>query len=211
MSLKSDQIFKRLKREYPDAKTELNYSSAWELLVATILSAQCTDLKVNEVTARLFKEFKTPGDFVKNKAAKLETVIKPTGFFRQKAKSLRGTAQAVLDHHGGEVPTTIEELTKLPGVGRKTANVVLGNAFGIPGLPVDTHVSRVSQRLGLTKNTDPVKIECDLCKLLPSRHWTLFSHLLIFHGRRVCKARKPLCENCTVADRCRHYAQEGAP
>ena len=201
-------IFKKLKKAYPDAKIELNFKNALELLVATVLSAQCTDVRVNEVTKELFKTFKCPSDYLKGSVTTLENQIKSTGFFRQKAKSIRGAMRAIIDNHDGKVPASMDALVKLPGVGRKTANVILGNAFNIPGLPVDTHVIRLSNRLGLSNNTDPVKIEEDLCKLIPKRYWTLFSHILIFHGRYCCKARNPNCLCCSVREYCRFYTQQ---
>src|SRR5690606_7743903 len=158
------------------------------------------DIRVNQVTAVLFKKFKKPEDYAKKSQAELEEIIRPTGFFRQKAKSIRGAVKIILEKHQGEVPQTMEELTKLPGVGRKTANVILGNAFGIPGMPVDTHVTRIANRLGLTKESDAVKIETDLTKLIAKKDWTQFSHTLIFHGRRICKARSPQCEKCNVKE-----------
>jgi endonuclease-3 len=204
---KARSIFRKLKREYPDAGIELSFTTPLELLIATILSAQCTDIKVNEVTAELFKRFSKPQDYTKRSTAELERIIKPTGFFRQKAKSIKATVKTILDSHNGEVPQTMDELIELPGVGRKTANVILGNAFNIPGLPVDTHVKRISNRLGLTKESDPVKIEFDLNQLIPEAEWTLFSHTLIHHGRKVCKARKPLCDKCPVTKWCDYFEQ----
>ena len=187
-------VIRRLKKTYPDARTELDHHSAWELLVATILSAQSTDRGVNLVTPVLFARYPTPAALAEANPEDVETIIKTTGFFRQKTKSIVGAAKAIAERHGGEVPRTMDELTALPGVGRKTANVVLGNAFGInEGIVVDTHVLRLSKRLGLTKNTDPVKVEQDLLPIVPRKTWAVFSHLLIFHGRRVCFARKPDC------------------
>lgn len=191
-----------LEKHYPDARIELNYSNPIELLIATILSAQCTDVRVNEVTKSLFKEFTTPEHYVSCKISKLEKLIHPTGFFHQKAKSIRGAIQAIIDNFGGNVPQTMEELTTLPGVGRKTANVILANAYNVPSIPVDTHVIRLSNRLGLTTNQDPVKIEFDLQALFPKKKWSTTSHTLIFHGRRICKARKPDCEQCPVKKLC---------
>jgi endonuclease III len=207
LTVRADEVFKKLKKMYPEARTELRFSSPWELLVATILSAQCTDLRVNDVTSRLFQVYKTPRDYTVGPITKLEQIIRPTGFFRQKAKNLRGAARGLLEKHDGRVPASIEDLTALPGVGRKTANVILGNAFGIPGLPVDTHVSRLARRIGFTCHTDPVKIEADLCELVLRKRWTLFSHLLIFHGRSVCKARKPACDNCQINTHCSYYKE----
>jgi endonuclease III len=204
---KARAIFKKLKQAHPDAHIELVYKTPLELMIATILSAQCTDIRVNQVTAVLFKKFKKPEDYVKKSQAELEEIIRPTGFFRQKAKSIRGAVKIILDKHQGEVPQTMEELTKLPGVGRKTANVILGNAFGIPGMPVDTHVTRIANRLGLTKESDAVKIETDLTKLIAKKDWTQFSHTLIFHGRRICKARSPQCEKCNVKEFCNYFEE----
>lgn len=194
-----------LKRAYPDASCELNFSSPVELLVATILSAQCTDVRVNIVTKTLFKKFRRPEDYVSKKSSELENIIRSTGFFRQKAKSIRGAMERIVSVHKGKVPNRMEELVALPGVGRKTANVILGNAFDLPGLPVDTHVIRISNRLGLTKNSDPVKIERDLTALLAPKNWCHFSHVLIFHGRRTCKARNPACDKCVITAYCNYY------
>ncbi len=196
-------VVKRLRKAYPEAKTELAFQSAFELLVATILSAQTTDVRVNMVTPTLFATYPTAAALAAAKREELEAIIRSTGFFRNKAKSLIGMATAIVDRFGGAVPRTMAELVTLPGVGRKTANVVLGNAFDTnEGIVVDTHVTRLSQRLGLTKHTDPVKIELDLMPLVPRRDWALFSHLLIFHGRRVCFARSPRCEACVLDDIC---------
>ena len=199
----TSEVISRLKAEYPDARTELDWANPLELLVATILSAQTTDVRVNEVTKTLFEKYRTAADYAGADPNELEQDIRPTGFYRNKARSLRGMAQALVEEHGGEVPRTMPELVALPGVGRKTANVVLGNAFGIDeGVVVDTHVRRVSGRLGLTGKQDPEKIEQDLMRVVPREDWTVFSHLLIFHGRRVCKARKPDCPNCVLDDIC---------
>ena len=196
-------VIRRLKKAYPDAKTELDYRSAWELLVATILSAQSTDKGVNLATPALFARYPTPAALADANPDDVEVLIKSTGFFRNKTKSIMGAARAITERHAGEVPHTMEELTALPGVGRKTANVVLGNAFDVNvGIVVDTHVLRLSKRLGLTGNTDAVKVEQDLMPIVPRKTWTLFSHLLIFHGRRVCFARKPACGECVLADVC---------
>jgi endonuclease-3 len=192
-----------LKAEYPDARTELVWSNSLELLVATILSAQTTDVQVNRVTENLFSKYRTAEDYADSSLDELEENIRPTGFYRNKARSLRGMARALVEENGGEVPRTMSELVALPGVGRKTANVVLGNAFGInEGIVVDTHVRRVSDRLGLTEGSDPAKIEQELMRLVPEGDWTIFSHLLILHGRRTCKARKPDCPNCILNDIC---------
>jgi len=195
-------IARALARAYPDAWCALSYRTPWELVVATILSAQCTDAMVNQVTPALFAELPTPKALAAAPAERVETLIKRTGFFRQKTKALQATARAVVEQHGGEVPRTMEELYALPGIGRKTANVVLGTAFGEPAIFVDTHVRRLSQRLGLTKEEDPVKIERDLMKIVPREDWGRFPHLLIWHGRRVCHARNPRCEICVINDLC---------
>ena len=197
------EVTARLKAEYPDARTELDWSNPLELLVATILSAQTTDVQVNRVTESLFSKYRTAEDYADSTPDELEEDIRPTGFYRNKARSLRGMASALVEEHGGEVPRTMSELVALPGVGRKTANVVLGNAFGVnEGIVVDTHVRRVSGRLGLTESQDPVKIEQDLMEVVPEEDRTIFSHLLILHGRRTCKARKPDCPNCILNDIC---------
>ena len=196
------EIFRILKTTYPDVKTALRHQNPLQLLIATILSAQCTDVRVNEVTTELFKRLKTAQDFVEIPMEELEALIRPTGFFKNKAKSIKGCCAAIVEKHGGKVPNRLEDLVKLPGVGRKTANVVLGSAFGIPGIVVDTHVKRVSQRLGLTEHADPVKIEMDLMKIVPRDLWTEFSLQLIFHGRKVCKARKPECPLCPLNKVC---------
>ncbi|MGB3633063.1 MAG: endonuclease III [Rubrobacteraceae bacterium] len=197
------EVIPRLKREYPDAATELNWSSPLELLVATILSAQTTDVRVNQVTENLFERYRVAEDYAKVDAEELEEDIRPTGFYRNKARSLQGMARALILDHDGQVPQTMPELIALPGVGRKTANVVLGNAFGVnEGVVVDTHVRRLSNRLGLSAKKDPEKIERDLLELVSEEDRTLFSHLLIFHGRRVCKSRKPDCPNCILNDIC---------
>ena len=200
---RTEEIIRRLHIEHPDAHCALDHRNAYELLVATILSAQCTDERVNQVTPALFAKHPDARSLAAEEQETLELLIKPTGFFRNKAKSLLGMARAVVERHGGEVPKTMDELRDLPGVGRKTANVVLGNAFGIDeGVVVDTHVRRLSQRLGLTKHDDPEKIEQDLMELVPREEWTDFSHLLIFHGRRVCHARKPKHDQCAICELC---------
>jgi endonuclease III len=197
------EVVARLKAEFPDARTELDWKNPLELLVATMLSAQTTDVQVNRVTQSLFAKYRTAEDYAHADPSELEEDVRPTGFYRNKARSLRNMADALVEEHGGEVPSTMQELVALPGVGRKTANVVLGNAFGVDeGIVVDTHVRRVSGRLGLTENKDPVKIEQDLMKVVPEEDWTVFSHLLILHGRRTCKARKPDCPNCVLNDIC---------
>lgn len=197
------EILSRLKKEYPDAHCELDFENPLQLLIATILSAQCTDKRVNMVTPELFRTFPDAESLSIADTEQLENLIKSTGFFRNKTKSLLGMSAAVVERHNGQVPSTMEELVQLPGVGRKTANVVLGNAFSIDeGVVVDTHVGRLSIRLGFTNETDPVKVEQVLMSLIPRDDWTLISHLLIFHGRRVCIARLPRCESCVLADVC---------
>ena len=196
-------ITTRLKREFPDAKCALDHTSPLELLVATILSAQCTDARVNMVTPVLFAKSRSAADYAAADPAVFEREIQSTGFFRNKTKSILGMARALEEHHGGQVPDTMEALVALPGVGRKTANVVLGNAFGKnEGIVVDTHVGRISGLLKLTKETNPEKIERDLTALVPRRDWTIFSHLLILHGRKTCIARRPKCESCRINDLC---------
>jgi endonuclease-3 len=197
------KIVAQLKRAYPDAKCSLNHSNAFELLIATILSAQCTDERVNIVTADIFRKYRKPEDYLKVSPATLQNDIRTTGFFRNKTKSIQGTAKALLEKYGGRVPQTMDELLELPGVARKTANVVLGNAFGIfSGVVVDTHVTRLSRRLGLTKEKPAEKIEKDLVQIVPKKDWVIFSHLLIAHGRKICKARKPQCEDCVIEKYC---------
>jgi endonuclease-3 len=197
------EVNKRLKKRYPEAKCSLDFTTPFELLIATILSAQSTDVRVNIVTKSLFRKYPTPDAFARASQVEMEKDVKQTGFFRNKAKAVIACAQAIVEKHGGEVPRTMDELTALPGVGRKTANVVLGNAFQTPaGIVVDTHVTRVSGRLGLTEHADAVKIEADLIPLLPRSQWTVFSHRLIYHGRETCIARKPLCGECVLNDIC---------
>jgi len=196
-------LIEALRRTYPDAHCELNYTNPLELLVATILSAQCTDQRVNQVTADLFRRYRTAADYANAPPGELEQAIRSTGFYRNKARSLRACCRELVERHGGEVPRSIEALTQLPGVGRKTANVVLGNAFGLnAGIVVDTHVARLARRLDLTRQRDPLKIEQDLLPLVPRELWTLFSHWLIWHGRRRCFARKPDCAGCEIAHLC---------
>jgi endonuclease III len=196
-------IIRTLKRAYPDAKCSLNHSSAFELLIATILSAQCTDERVNIVTADLFRKYRKPLDYAKVSPRELENDIRTTGFFRNKTKSIQGTAKMLDDSFGGEVPHTMDELLELPGVARKTANVVLGNAFGVKaGIVVDTHVSRLSRRLGLTTQKVAEKIEQDLIQIVPRNDWVIFPHLLIAHGRKICRARNPLCDQCVIERYC---------
>lgn len=198
-----DQILALLKKMYPDAHCALNHNSPLELLIATILSAQCTDVRVNMVTPALFKRFPDARSFAAADITEIEHIIKSTGFFRAKAKSIHQTARQLVALHGGQVPDTMEALTALRGVGRKTANVVLGNAFGKQiGIVVDTHVGRLARRLGLSRHEDPEKVERDLMELIPSEDWTLVSHLLISHGRKLCAARKPACEKCDLAALC---------
>ena len=196
-------VYDRLAKEYPDAHCELDYRTPLELLCATILSAQCTDRRVNMVTPTLFARYPSASALSEAKPEELEEIIKSTGFFRNKTKSLLGMSAAVVERHGGDVPATMDELVRLPGVGRKTANVVLGNAFGRDeGIVVDTHVTRLSERLGFTKEVDAVKIEAALMKIFPRERWTMLSHLLIFHGRRICDARTPKCGACVLNDIC---------
>jgi endonuclease-3 len=197
------ELRQRLAARYPDVTTALTHRSAWELLVATILSAQSTDVVINRVTPDLFRRYPTVADLAGADREELELLLRPTGFFRNKAKSVQGAARYLLEHHGGEVPSTIDELVKLPGVGRKTANVVLGSFFARnEGVVVDTHVGRLSRRLGLTRHTDPVKVERDLMQLLPVDEWTIFSHRLIWFGREVCTAKDPRCDRCDLAALC---------
>jgi endonuclease-3 len=196
-------VVARLEAAYPDAHCALDHRSPLELLVATILSAQCTDARVNQVTPMLFRRYPGAADYAEAPIAELEQAIRSTGFFRNKARSLRGLGAALVEHHGGRVPETMAELVRLPGVGRKTANVVLGNAFGRDeGIVVDTHVGRISRRLGLSREDDPEKVELDLMQLVPRGKWTLWAHLLIAHGRAVCKAPRPRCGECAIADLC---------
>jgi endonuclease-3 len=191
-----------LAKEYPDAHCALDFRSPLELLVATILSAQCTDVRVNLVTPALFARFPDAQAFTDADPRELETLIQSTGFFRAKAKSIQACARKIVADFDGEVPQTLDELVQFPGIGRKTANVILGNCFDVPGITVDTHVGRLSRRLALTVHADPVKVEHDLMKLIPKQDWTMFSHRMIFHGRQVCHARKPNCEQCTLNDVC---------
>ncbi len=197
------EVLNRLKAEYPGATTELHWTNPLELLVATILSAQTTDVQVNQVTEGLFEKYRSAMDYAEADPSELEEDIRPTGFFRNKARSLQGMACALVEDHDGEVPRTMSELVALPGVGRKTANVVLGNAYSVDeGVVVDTHVKRLSNRLGLSSEQNPEKVERDLMRIVPREDWTIFSHLLILHGRRVCKARKPDCPGCVLNDIC---------
>lgn len=196
------KILDRLDRAYPDATIALRFGTPLELLAATILSAQCTDERVNEVTKTLFQRYRTAQDWAAAQPATLEQEIHSTGFYKAKARALMGMGRTLVERHGGHVPRTVEELTALPGVGRKTANVVLGNAFGIPAIAVDTHVFRVSQRLGLARAEDAEKVHDQLCQVIPRPRWTQATHLLITHGRRTCQARKPDCPRCPISALC---------
>jgi endonuclease-3 len=200
-------VVRALEGQYPEARCELDFTSPFELLVATVLSAQCTDQKVNEVTPGLFARYPNAEALASSDVADVEEAIRPTGFFRQKAATLQGIARNLCDRFGGEVPAVLEDLVALPGVGRKTANVVLGEAFGIPGIAVDTHVLRVARRLGWTTETDPVKVERDLMARIPEARWTRVSQLVIWHGRRRCHARKPACGACTLATWCPSFGE----
>lgn len=195
-------VIRRLKKTYPDAACALKFSTPWELLVATVLSAQCTDRLVNHVTPALFKKYPSARAFAIADPERVEKAIHSTGFYRNKTKNILGAAKAVLERFGGKVPARMEDLITVPGVGRKTANVILGNAFGVPGIPVDTHMIRINRLLGLTRHADPVKIEFDLMKLVPQKDWTLYSHLIIHHGRVRCFARRPDCGHCEIQDLC---------
>lgn len=195
-------IFLRLRKAYPDIRCALHFSTPWELLVSTVLSAQCTDKLVNQVTPALFKKYPNVCAFAAASPGAVENMIRSTGFYRNKTKNILGAAEAILKRFGGKVPARMEDLITIPGVGRKTANVILGNAFGIPGISVDTHMIRINRLLGLTRHTDPVKIEFDLMKLVPEKDWTLYSHLIIHHGRVRCFARRPDCWHCEIQDLC---------
>src|SRR5579875_824441 len=199
---RAGRIVRKLAQLYPDAHCALHYDNPLQLLVATILSAQCTDERVNRVTPALFARYPDAKAFATAKQAELEKYIQSTGFFRSKAKNIIACCRQLVERYGGEVPQTMEELVTLPGIGRKTANVLLGNLFAVPGIPVDTHVRRLSWRMGLSEHKDPVKIERDLMALVPRKEWTMFGHRMIFHGRRVCHARKPLCGQCPLAALC---------
>lgn len=203
-------ILDLLDQHYPDADTALDFGTPLEMLISTILSAQCTDERVNQVTPALFARYRVAKDYADASLEEIEEIIRPTGFFRNKAKNIQACCRVIDETYGGEVPRTLDELVTLPGVGRKTANCVLGNSFGIPGIVVDTHVSRLSQRLGFTVNTDPVKIEFDLMEVVPREHWTRFSHQLILHGRQICQARKPKTSICPLNPYCLHAAKERA-
>ena len=196
------RIQQALAKLYPDAHCALHYADPLQLLVATVLSAQCTDERVNKVTPALFDRFPDAEAYASADVAELERMIQSTGFFRNKARNIRACCQVLVEKHGGQVPHTMEELVPLPGVGRKTANVILGNAFGVPGIPVDTHVGRLSRRMGLTEHDDPVKVESDLMALIPKDDWTDFGHRMIFHGRQVCHSRKPKCDLCVLKKIC---------
>lgn len=201
------KVNKILGEVFPDARCELDFKNPLQLLVATVLSAQCTDKRVNMVTPNLFKKYPTAEKLAGAPRADLEEIIKSTGFYRNKAASIHGLATALLEKHGGKVPGDLDSLVKLPGVGRKTANVVLGNAFDVPGITVDTHVGRIARRLGWTTNTDPVKVEFDLMELFDSKDWTMLNHRLIFFGRRICHSRKPACGACPVAKLCPSFGE----
>ncbi len=205
---KALRVARALENTFPQPRVELDHQNALELLVATVLAAQCTDVKVNEVTRDLFAKYRTAADYVAIPLEELEEDIRQTGFYRQKAKNIRATMQILLDKHGGEVPGTMDELTRLPGIGRKSANVILGNIFSVPGIVVDTHVGRVSRRLGLTDQKDPVKVEMALGELLPQAEWTAFGQRIVLHGRYICKARKPECDECNLLAECPFFAEE---
>lgn len=196
------KIIRKLRKAYPEARCALHFKTPWELLVATVLSAQCTDKLVNQVTPVLFEKYPHVRAFAFADPRRVEQAIHSTGFFRNKTKNILGAAKAVLERFGGEVPSRMEDLVTLPGVGRKTANVILGNAFGVPGIPVDTHMIRINRLLGLTRHTDPVKIEFDLMGLVAKKDWTLFSHWIILHGRARCVARRPDCRHCEIRELC---------
>ena len=195
-------LYRALSKLYPNVRCELNFKNPLQLLVATVLSAQCTDRRVNTVTPALFKRYKTVEDFAGANLRELQALIKSTGFYRAKAKNIKGLATKILKEYGGKVPDNLEDLVKLPGVGRKTANVVLGHAFDTPGITVDTHFGRLSRRFGWTKETDPVKVEFEVMELIPSKEWTNLSQRMIWHGRRVCHSRKPACAACPISSHC---------
>lgn len=199
---KAKKIVEILEKQYPNPKIALNFKTPLQLLIATILSAQCTDERVNKITPNLFKKFKTAKDFADSNQKELEEIIKPTGFYKNKAKNIRACCKKIVQEFKGKVPETLEELTTLSGVGRKTANIILGNVFGKQSIAVDTHVKMVSNRIGLAKSTNPEKIEQELCSIIPENKWTLATNLLILHGRNTCKAKKPLCEICSIKSYC---------
>jgi endonuclease III len=199
---RAKEVFARLDDEYPDAECSLDHSNPLELIVATILSAQCTDARVNKITPALFAEFQSAKDYAEKPLDHLKKFIQSCGFYHNKAKNIQAAGRLMQEKHGGEVPQTLDELVELPGVGRKTANVVLGTCFGTPGVVVDTHCGRIARRLGFTRNTDPVKVERDLMKIWEHKNWSLFSHFMVFHGRAVCQSRTPSCSKCTLADLC---------
>jgi endonuclease-3 len=205
LTRRARRINRALAEIYPNAHCELDFSNALELAVATILSAQCTDVRVNQTTPALFARYRSAADYAAADRAELEEIIRPAGFYRNKAASIIGLGQALCDQYGGEVPGRLEDLVKLPGIGRKTANVILGNAFGVPGITVDTHFGRLARRFGWTGETDPVKVEQFVGTLFPKREWTMLSHRLIFHGRRVCHSRRPACGACPIAELCPSY------
>lgn len=204
---KARTVHKLFNKHYPDSACTLDFTNPIELVVATILSAQCTDERVRIVTKDLFKKYKKPQDYADAEPAELENDIHSTGFYRNKAKNIQGFCRLIIEKHNGKVPSTLEELVALPGIGRKTANVVLGNSFGVPGIVIDTHAGRVSQRIGLTNNEDPVKIEFDLMELFPKKDWTRVSHQMIDHGRSLCDARKPRCPECFLLNLCDYGAK----
>ncbi len=207
---KAEEILQKLDALYPQARCSLDYGNAFQLLVATVLSAQCTDERVNAVTPSFFQRFPTPQAVVQGSVEEIERLIHPTGLYRNKARNIWNACRLLVERYGGHIPQTLEDLVQLPGIGRKSANVILGNAFGLAALPVDTHVTRVSRRLGLTDRTDPERIEQDLCALFPPEAWTRLSHQLIQHGRRVCRARQPLCTTCGLQSLC-DFFRAGAP
>lgn len=205
----AEKVINILEKERPDAKIELNFSNPLELLVATILSAQCTDERVNQVTPKLFRRYRTAEEYAKANLKELEEIVRPTGFYRNKARMIVGCCKKIVEDFGGEVPDSLEKLLTLPGVGRKTANIVLGNAFGKQAIAVDTHVKRVARRLGLTASSDPDRIEEDLCKQIPMEKWTKATNLLILHGRYTCLARVPYCSRCSLRDLCNYFKERG--
>jgi len=203
-----EKILKILSKTYPDAKCALNFNSPYELLISTILSAQCTDVRVNQVTEELYKQYNTPEKIIRLTEEELGEKVRSCGFYKNKSKNILGATRAIIEEHNGEVPNTMEKLIKLPGVGRKTANVVLSNAFGVPAIAVDTHVFRVSNRLGLAKGDTPEQVEKELMENVPREMWSDTHHYIIFHGRQICKARKPNCEQCPLAPYCEYFNSE---